>query len=497
LTVGPAPLSVAESSLFVAPGKAVHIHLEAPAAIEILSSAWQEIAISPDQDSPPAVFDLRPREVGAQSLVLDFYQAGNPLGTVRLSVDVLDQPLPEAQVRTRPHVLSLDARVPPPDRVLRIASHPESSSLVLTLIQGGGTSWSNPSSWQFRRDPALWAEELFKELNALIGHSDRPSRDVWIARGSPPAADVEKELKRIGQNLWQGLPEEFRSLYARERKLWKDSSLLILTDEPHLQWELLWPYGEVDDDEPWCLTLCLSRWLARRAVGDGNTGAPGILPLTALACVAPEDSHLPAARRERTFLQSLLRNRGVRDISPSVATLDAILDLLRVGPFDWFHVISHGNFSPRDPDRRSALCLEGRQALTPQHLVGAEIEGVLRRSHPAFVFNACHAGRMGWELTGLGGWADRLISCGAGLFLGPLWKVTDKAALQMARSFYERLLAGDTVAEAARKARREARKLGDPSWLAYSLYAHPNATVRLPGEARQVHTTLAASPPAS
>ena len=157
------------------------------------------------------------------------------------------------------------------------------------------------------------------------------------------------------------------------------------------------------------------------------------------------------------------------------------MDLLRADSYDWFHAITHGGFSPEVPDQRSALWLEGRQPLTPQHIVGARIEDILRRNRPAFVFNVCHAGRMAWGLTGLGGWADRLISCGASLFLGPLWKVTDDAACRMAQSFYELLLDGKTtVAEAARRARLEAYKAGDTPWLAYGLYDHPNARVRPP-----------------
>jgi hypothetical protein len=485
LTVGPAPLSAARGSLDVESGETVLVHLQPPSAFEILTPPWQEIAIPPGQDSPPAVFDLRPREAGAQSIALDFYQAGNHLGTARVPVDVVDQPTPEAQFHhARLVVLDLNPTVSPPDRVLRITWHPESSSLVLTLIQDGGTSWWSLPSWRIQRDPAAWAEELFKELNGLAGHSDRSARDALGGRNFPPEPDVEEALKRLGQNLWRELPEELRGLYARERDRWRNGSLLILSDEPHLPWELLWPYGEGwEDDGPWCLTLPLSRWLARSTSGEGNSGAPGILPLTAFACVAPDDTQLPAAQQERIFLQHLLGRRGVRDVSPPTSTWGAVMDLLRTGLFDWFHATTHGKFSLDAPDQRSVLLLEKHQSLTPQHFVGAKIEEGIRRNRPAFVFNFCHAGRMGWGLTGLGGWADRLISCGAGLFLGPLWRVADETASQMARSFYEHLLDGETtVAEAVRSARREARKAGNPTWLAYSLYAHPNATVRLPEE---------------
>ncbi len=483
LTVGPAPHSVAKGFLDVEPGEVVQVNLQAP-AFELFSAPWQAIAMPPGQDSPPAVFDLGPREAGPQSLILDFYQVGNHLGTVRVPVDVMAQPTPAEHAPVRAAVLSLDSEVPPPDRVLRITWHPESSTLVFTVIQDGGTSWWSPPSWQIKRDPAAWAEDLFQELNNLTERSDRPDSDVLGELGSLPARDIEEALRNLGQDFWRTLPTELRSLYARERDRWRNGSLLILSDEPHLPWELLWPYGEGwEDDEPWCLTLRLSRWLARSAQGDGNSGAPGILPLTAVACVAPSDNQLPATQKERLFLQQLLGQRGVRDVSPPVPTLGAVMDLLRASSYDWFHASSHGSFSADAPDQRSCLLLEGRQILTPRHFVGAKIEDSLRRSRPAFVFNICHSGRLGWELTGLGGWAERLISCGACLFLGSLWTVDDEAAAQMARSFYELLLDGETtVAEAARRARNKARKAGNPTWLAYSLYAHPNAKVRLPDQ---------------
>ncbi len=55
--------------------------------------------------------------------------------------------------------------------------------------------------------------------------------------------------------------------------------------------------------------------------------------------------------------------------------------------------------------------------------------------------------------------------------------VTDSQALAFAETFYTRLLAGDPVAESVHAARLAARN-GDPTWLAYSVYAHPNARVR-------------------
>ncbi len=467
LTPEPSPWSVAIQSVEVDPEVLeVQVDLQAP-AFEVLNAPRQEITLLPNQDSTPAVFDLRPRELGHQRLTVDFFQDGHPLGMVGVSVKVTEQPVPEVQVQVPAASLAIGSDAPPPDRVLRLSWHQERSSLQVSLLQAGGSSWQDfaPSPM---RDPAAYVELLFKDFDI---------------RGSDPATSakaVEERLKRVGQNLWRMLPEAFRSLYAREREAWRDTSLLLYSDEPHLPWELIWPYGEGwEDPDPWCLTLRLSRWLRRDEQGSGNPGAPGVLPLSNIAFVAPEDSGLAATARERAFLRQLFGPLGVRDVSPVQSDYEAVMELLRSQIYDWLHVSAHGTFSAGLPDQSSTLWLEEHEAITPHHLVGPEIEDHLRRVRPAFFFNACQAGRLGWNLTGLGGWAARLIACGAGMFLGPLADVEDETALLMAISLYRTLLNGEPIAEAVRQARQAVRNTGNPAWLAYCLYAHPNAKVRV------------------
>jgi CHAT domain-containing protein len=153
------------------------------------------------------------------------------------------------------------------------------------------------------------------------------------------------------------------------------------------------------------------------------------------------------------------------------------MDLLEGGDYRWVHVAAHGSFYPAAPDADSALWLQGGQALNPDAIVGPDIETHLAEQRPVFVFNCCEVGRQGWSLTRIGGWANRLIGTGAGLYIGPHWIVSDGPAKTFALSLYDHLLSGDTVAAAVRKARLAARKQGDPTWLAYSVYAHPNARV--------------------
>jgi CHAT domain-containing protein len=156
-----------------------------------------------------------------------------------------------------------------------------------------------------------------------------------------------------------------------------------------------------------------------------------------------------------------------------------VLSALSAGSYDWLHAAAHG--SGRDPaDQTISVWLENGEALTPDDLVGPQIERHIRARRPAFVLNACTVARSAWELTGMSGWANQLIKVGAGLFLAPLWSVTDDVAQVFVQTFYNELANNACVADAMREARMTARAMkGDPTWMAYVLFAHPNARVAL------------------
>jgi len=94
---------------------------------------------------------------------------------------------------------------------------------------------------------------------------------------------------------------------------------------------------------------------------------------------------------------------------------------------------------------------------------------------PLVVLNACQVGRAGLQLTSIGGFADAFIHAGAGSFVSSLWAVGDEPAASFTTEFYRRLKAGATIAKASVAAREKARAAGDATWLAYVVYAHPDA----------------------
>lgn len=97
--------------------------------------------------------------------------------------------------------------------------------------------------------------------------------------------------------------------------------------------------------------------------------------------------------------------------------------------------------------------------------------------HPLVFFNACQVGRGGMALTGIGGWARRFVQVGAGAFIGAYWSVYDEAAYAFSKEVYKRLLEGTPIGDAVREARAAVRGDGDPTWLAYTVFADPLASV--------------------
>jgi CHAT domain-containing protein len=107
------------------------------------------------------------------------------------------------------------------------------------------------------------------------------------------------------------------------------------------------------------------------------------------------------------------------------------------------------------------------------------LAAALRDRAPLVFLNACQTGLVGYSLTHLGGWGAKLIQLGCGAFVGTQWRVTDEVAAEVARKFYERLVNRVPIAGALRTARDHARSLFplDPTWLAYTCFADPHATI--------------------
>jgi hypothetical protein len=482
LTVEQPEHSAATETLSQLSEAPVQVQLVAP-GFDLLNAAKQETPILLDRDSPPLVFDLKPRRTDHTQLQFDFFQNGQPLRTVTVPIQITAHEVADEEAVQAHQAVTTPGNVAPPDLVLHVGWDAEHQRLEFTLIRDGGAWWRSFHPVSLDGSPATHAIELYRRITSLVNTED-PTAQVQLKQRLVIAADdVDRQIKQLGYHLWRTLlPADLRELYANERERWHDHSLLIYSDEPHLPWELIWPYDDVNgawkDDAPWCVTMRLTRWLRRDAQGNGNEAAPSTLSLRAAAILAPHYqrlSKLALAPLERDTLKALFASRHIMDVSPASASWGEVMNLLEGGNYDWLHMASHGSFYAQAPTSDSAIWLDGDKALTPEQLGGPEMAQHFRQKRPAFVFNACEVGRQGWALTRIGGWANQLVSLNAGLFIGPLWIVSDSGAATFSGVLYGALLDGETVGTAVQKARRAARASGDPTWLAYSIYAHPNA----------------------
>jgi hypothetical protein len=295
--------------------------------------------------------------------------------------------------------------------------------------------------------------------------------------------EVADDLAALGRKLYRELfPPEMRAAYRAFRGV--VDTLLITSDEPWIPWELVRPYDdgppEPIDDDFLCSSFRLTRWLT------GERGPADAIGVERLACIAagevPGEKTLPHAGEELRWLRELAgRHRGIDDRSLPRAAHPEVKARLEKEGIDLVHFVGHGRFDEADPDQSGFLLEDGR-SLRPLDLFHGRIRTQVRGRRPLVFLNACQVAQQSYSLTGLGGWAPRWIGdCGCGAFVAPLWTVDDRLAYAFATTFYGALEGGRTFGEAARTARHRVRELDPsrPTWLAFTIYAHPNGRLVL------------------
>lgn len=310
-----------------------------------------------------------------------------------------------------------------------------------------------------RSEPRAYLTDLFSAVESLrLDTSD--DREIAALKMESKGADLLQKLapRDLQRQLWS----------LRDRV----ATVLLQTDEEttSIPWEML-KLRDVDaasDDGPFlCEAFELTRWLPR---------VPWVtrFPISRPALVAPTSSGLKSASREREDLRDLLGRHGrLAEYLP--AQFRALRRHLTSGLHGSWHFTGHGLARETKDADQWQIGLDSKEPLRPEDLHA----GVLRATKPLVFLNACQTGRHGLSLTAIGGWSSRFLAAGAGAFVGCHWSVPDDRAAELALDFYRRFLEGAPLGRAMREARLELRRrhAGDPTWLAYTLFAHPLASV--------------------
>ena len=197
-----------------------------------------------------------------------------------------------------------------------------------------------------------------------------------------------------------------------------------------------------------------------------------MLTINSARLVVPE-TDLAYVQREQGFFREL-GTRGL-DVGAPLRTKAELLQATQSGTMRMLHLATHGTFTAENADE-SAILLHADEQLHPTDLAGAR-SLALRRQRPLVFFNTCHSSQLDFVLTGLGGWATKLVrEIGVGAFVGALWEVNDELAAEFAIRFYQALIDGQPFGAAFQSARLATRDQdpANPTWLAYTLYADPN-----------------------
>ena len=157
-----------------------------------------------------------------------------------------------------------------------------------------------------------------------------------------------------------------------------------------------------------------------------------------------------------------------------ISSLTPLQDLIADGNFGLLHFACHNAYNP---GAGSFIALDNVR-FTPMLMTTAAINKVLARSAPTIFINACRSAGLAATYNQLDGWATKFLEAGAAAFIGSLWAVSDGAAREFAQELYGQLQAGCPLGTAVMRARQAAAaQPDDPTWLAYTVYGNPRATI--------------------
>jgi len=441
-------------------GSEVKVTVACRAGFESVGPVEGSLVVVDEDETLPLNFTVRATEPGPGRIDVIAYRGVQPLGrlVLRPTVAPASDPRRAAEAHESP-LAPLTVRQP--DLSLLILESRIGGEIALTMRLSAtdsslGLNFKPFGPVPFRTSPVGYLREFFQGIDALpIGSAGE-------------RAIAERKLQAKGTHLFKTLfPKDLQALLWSLKERIK--TVQIQSEEPWVPWELCRLQGEeggqIVHGPYMCEAFEVTRWLP---------GLPLQLEITLknLGLVVPKRSGLRYVRRERDYLLSLAN--GERRVNPVPARYLDVVKELDSGSYDGWHFSGHGRARSPDPNR-SAMVLEAGDELIPEDL---SMASSVRNARPLVFLNACQIGQSAMSLTDIGGWAAQFLRAGAVAFIGAYWSILDDTAYEFCQAFYGRLLSGVPIGRAVREARLAVKSAQDLTWLAYTVYAHPLATVQ-------------------
>jgi len=434
--------SVSEPTrIFVIPeaGRAVTVDLRASDNLAATSATTMQVTVLRGEDSDPVRFELAATREGKASVDVRAFADQQFIGAAHVEMMVQADAQRGQQRVAVPSIITGNDK-----RGLTLEVRLDEDRAYYEF-QIRGDSFTEPPMRARFGDLDLAARGLQQQLNDL-------------ARGTKYSdVAVQTILSNQGADIFAGLPPRVRTRLVEAVGAAERLSIVLTPNDP-MPWELVFV---TDGPTPGFLSdlFLVTRWPygASPPLDVGHGERCYVLPPNAPAAATNEI----AAVTQRIGAGKQLR------------TVNDVLAELGGRKFGLLHFAAHNvpNFA-----RPSASAITLDQPFT-QSLVGRTLEGALAACRPLVFLNACSSNTPTPSLadTGAEGWATRFLLIGAGGFIGTLWEIRDGSAASFADAFYAHVADGRPLGVAFREARTAIRRDGDPTWLAYTLYAHPAA----------------------
>jgi hypothetical protein len=422
-------------------------------------------------ESASISFEVQPTHAPEGEVWVVVWQNQSLLATLALKPRIVEA---EIKVSRKTSATASAAEASPPDAPLQ--------RLVIMEEQRGSETFFN----FVLHAPALDIEDVYPSMpikgdrREYVENLYRQIEDYWESNRDEAEA-FAAELRAFGGQLFRELfPTDLqRVLWERRQEI---KSIMVLSTEPFIPWELVHlkepGRAGMPSEELFLGQMGLVRWL----FGAGTAPLHMKIRKGRVCYVIPqypdERYRLPEAEMESEFLRATF---NAAEVEPQPNPVRELIS--RPGGFDLLHFACHGA-AEQNNISNGRLLLEGDMKggeYEPAFLSAttAEQYSNLRAAdnRPMVVVNACQAGRAGYKLSGIGGFAQAFLKGGAGAFVGTLWSVGDRPARVFTETLYAELLRGANLSEAATIARRAARQEGVATWLAYVVYGHPHMRV--------------------
>lgn len=443
---GPGRTASPMRPLLVGPnGAAVTVIVESGLGLTPLGPLQQEVRVPPHGDSDPVRFAFRATTAAMHHARVTAWAGGTFLAELAFEISIADR---SQEIGTAPKTVGLPSL------------SPHEGEVTLQVRREG-----HRYSFQLLSSSQMFAPVLVDSIadgpDLATEAAITTLRRLAAGDSSYSPGNARRWLQNTGLALWNSLvPEAVRDQFWQLRS--QVTSFTIATGTDTVPWELLYPMKGRSDEGflierfPVTRRVYNQRRADRISLGEPRFVVPGGSPAN--------------AQREIGAIQRIL---SAGDEPSVIADLTQLLDLLDADNPGLLHFACHNTY--RIGGGGSSIAMADGDFLPTLLETAKQRESLAERSPLVFI-NACRSAGEVPHYTNMMGFAQQFLAAGAGAFVGTLWDVRSDSAQTFAEEFYQFLVAGKCLGDAAWLARRAASSADDdPTWLAYTVYGDPHA----------------------